>query len=157
MARPPSPSRLHPNGFTLIELLLVLAIIGTLSAIAIPAILGQRARAKDKSAMHNMMSFASEAVATYDTAKAKGANVSSSLQNLVQDSNSRCRNPWDQNQAAYHYGSPSNTRGLVGLVYSPPTSSTTGIISLSVTLNSPASGSVQSGNYYLLTKQALVE
>ena len=34
------------SGFTLIELLLVLAIIGIISAIAIPALLGQRERAK---------------------------------------------------------------------------------------------------------------
>ena len=38
-----TPSR---NGFTLIELLLVLAIIGMISAIAIPTFLGQRRRAK---------------------------------------------------------------------------------------------------------------
>ena len=36
------------SGFTLIELLLVLAIIGIISAIAIPALLGQRERAKAK-------------------------------------------------------------------------------------------------------------
>lgn len=39
------PNRQH-NGFTLIELLLVLAIIGIISAIAIPAFLGQRRRAR---------------------------------------------------------------------------------------------------------------
>jgi prepilin-type N-terminal cleavage/methylation domain-containing protein len=35
---------MRKNGFTLIELLLVMAIIGIISAIAIPALLGQRAR-----------------------------------------------------------------------------------------------------------------
>jgi len=40
------PDRAHNHGFTLVELLLVLAIIGIISAIAIPALLGQRKRAQ---------------------------------------------------------------------------------------------------------------
>ena len=38
----------NQKGFTLIELLLVLAIIGIISAIAVPALLGQRENAKNK-------------------------------------------------------------------------------------------------------------
>ena len=41
------------NGFTLIELLLVLAIIGIISAIAVPALLGQRARARMQATKDN--------------------------------------------------------------------------------------------------------
>ena len=63
------------SGFTLIELLLVLAIIGIISAIAIPALLGQRARSRDKSATQNATSGLSDVVATYDKAKEVGANV----------------------------------------------------------------------------------
>jgi prepilin-type N-terminal cleavage/methylation domain-containing protein len=67
----------NQKGFTLIELLLVLAIIGIISAIAIPALLGQRARARDKSAQENCTSILSDVVATYDKAKEVGADVSS--------------------------------------------------------------------------------
>ena len=60
------------SGFTLIELLLVLAIIGIISAIAIPALLGQRARARDKSALSNMTAIIPDMVGGYD--KTKDAN-----------------------------------------------------------------------------------
>jgi len=43
----------NQKGFTLIELLLVLAIIGIISAIAVPALLGQRARARMQATKDN--------------------------------------------------------------------------------------------------------
>ena len=63
------------SGFTLIELLLVLAIIGIISAIAIPALLGQRARAKAKAVGSMVANIAGECARVNDTLKEAGGTV----------------------------------------------------------------------------------
>ena len=68
----------NQKGFTLIELLLVLAIIGIISAIAIPALLGQRERAKAKAVQGNMDACAGEVARINDTLKENGSNPTAS-------------------------------------------------------------------------------
>jgi prepilin-type N-terminal cleavage/methylation domain-containing protein len=65
----------NQKGFTLIELLLVLAIIGIISAIAIPALLGQRSRARDKSSQENCSSIIGDFIGSIDKGKEEGVAV----------------------------------------------------------------------------------
>jgi prepilin-type N-terminal cleavage/methylation domain-containing protein len=90
------------SGFTLIELLLVLAIIGIISAIALPALLGQRARARDKTAVQGSIGRIGDLVGQYDKAKEAIQNgVASTVPDLMnaylsnEAVSSKDTNPWD--------------------------------------------------------------
>ena len=94
------------SGFTLIELLLVLAIIGIISAIAIPALLGQRERAKAKAVQANVDAIAAECTRVSDTLKEAGnaASAGTIVTSVLALSNytlPNAKNPYSGSQVAY--------------------------------------------------------
>jgi len=92
------------SGFTLIELLLVLAIIGIISAIAIPALLGQRARARDKSSISNMDGRVGDLVGQYDKYKEAGykpASIATALGSYIVATGGGDKNPWNAASTAF--------------------------------------------------------
>jgi prepilin-type N-terminal cleavage/methylation domain-containing protein len=93
------------SGFTLIELLLVLAIIGIISAIAIPALLGQRARARDKSSISNMDGRIGDLVGQYDKLREAGiasGTITTSLEAYLNVNGGADKNPWNLASAAFN-------------------------------------------------------
>jgi prepilin-type N-terminal cleavage/methylation domain-containing protein len=114
----------NQKGFTLIELLLVLAIIGIISAIAIPALLGQRERAKAKAVQGNVDAIGGECARINDTLKENGtvadaATVVNSVLALSNYSASNAPNPYQGGAAAFGTASTFTTgqTALVGATY----------------------------------------
>ena len=91
------------SGFTLIELLLVLAIIGIISAIAIPALLGQRARARDKSSIANLDGVIADGIGLWDKNRETltGSAAMTAVATALKNAHSTDKNPWDSTATAY--------------------------------------------------------
>ncbi len=148
------------SGFTLIELLLVLAIIGIISAIAIPALLSQRARARDKAAIENLTGVIGDLVGQYDKLKEAGSTtIKASLQSYLTNNHSKDKNPWNPANAAYPtsitsaaggsatqsaflgtIGAPTNN-GSIALAIQFPTGTTPGFIGGAVKLGNTVNNS----------------
>ena len=115
------------SGFTLIELLLVLAIIGIISAIAIPALLGQRERAKAKATQGNLDAIAGECARINDTLKESGGtpsatDVVASVLALSNFNTPNTVNPYAATVAPYSStdGGQTGQVALVGTNYTDP-------------------------------------
>jgi type IV pilus assembly protein PilA len=148
------------SGFTLIELLLVLAIIGIISAIAIPALLGQRARARDKSSISNLDNMMSDAVAQWDKRREAGSTpsgIAGLISSYMKTNHSKDLNPWNAGAGAYASGftavtgktsvasfMTALTAGSMGQVHMSlqiPTSTTPGFTGGAVKINGVSNGS----------------
>lgn len=145
--------RYTTSGFTLIELLLVLAIIGIISSIAIPALLGQRARAKAKAVESMVTVIAAECTRVSDALREEGLNplasqVANSVLTLSNYHYPAARNPYGGTLTPYVIGAPTRP-GDVGLrpssVYTDPaTGLICKVIVIQGNLDDPATGTMTS-------------
>lgn len=115
------------SGFTLIELLLVLAIIGIISAIAVPAILGQREAAKNKATTQSAEAIRGEIANAIETLglpaaqRPKDLATATTVTEVLDALAARteivnAKNPFDQSAAMYAFKAPSGAPGQIGIV-----------------------------------------
>ena len=149
------------SGFTLIELLLVLAIIGIISAIAIPALLSQRARARDKAAIANCENSVADLVGQWDRWKELGIGstaIAASLNNYLLNNHVGEKDPWQGSLPAYAAKGATaqvttmsgfltslkgfgTTKGQAAFAYQLPSGTNPGFIGLATTTANKVNGS----------------
>ena len=104
-------------GFTLIELLLVLAIIGIISAIAIPSLLGQRENARQRATEATAQSVVAEVSATAKTqTNATTTTVMAYVRGLSAFTFPACKNPYNPTVSPLTTAGAAATNGGVGMV-----------------------------------------
>lgn len=155
------PQMKNQKGFTRIELLLVLAIIGIISAIAVPAMLGQRARARDQSAISGSLGRVADMLGQYDKAKAQNlpnASIVTALSTYLTNTMTpkSDANPWDptgyvmntaistvtaSSKTAFETAMTAPTKVGQGVVYvAHPSSTAQGFIGVCVKVNDTKMG-----------------
>ncbi len=104
------------SGFTLIELLLVLAIIGIISAIAIPSLLGQRESARQRATESTAQAVVSEVTAASKIQTgATAATAMAYVRGLQNFAYPACKNPYSPTLSPLAAGAAA-ANGEVGMV-----------------------------------------
>ncbi len=119
----------NQKGFTLIELLLVLAIIGIISAIAIPALLGQRESARQKATESAAGAIKAELVVWAEQTRKAGttptaANAVTAVMGMTQYSFPAVKNAYVPTASPY-LATVAAADGDVGLVAGTTTAADT--------------------------------
>ncbi len=85
---------------------LMLPFIGIVSAIAIPAMLSQRSRARDRAAIENMVGRTGDLVGQWDRQRGMGTapdQIPAALETYLQQVTAADKNPWDLSTPAFNY------------------------------------------------------